>query len=214
MPGSREYQSNWHRTKRLERIAAGLCTSCGKEPAEEGIRECAGCREKLRAKGVRWRERHPQAERIQHERKMDKRWARIEAGKCARCSSPHEPGLTCCRPCLDKQAEEYRQAMRDPARREKIVDSNRRRRLNFRLEVFGQYGGRCACCGEDRHQFLALDHINGNGNEERRKTGRNGGQAFYRWLRSQGYPSGYQVLCHNCNMSYGMFSACPHKEAA
>jgi hypothetical protein len=42
---------------------------------------------------------------------------------------------------------------------------------------------------------LSIDHINGGGRKQR--TEGTGGQ-FYRWLRKQGYPSGFQVLCMNC----------------
>ena len=70
------------------------------------------------------------------------------------------------------------------------------------------YGGKCTCCGEDRLVFLAIDHINGGGSKEHQKVGH--GTAFYRWLRKNEYPQGYQVLCHNCNFAKWM-GICPHK---
>jgi hypothetical protein len=40
-----------------------------------------------------------------------------------------------------------------------------------------------------------MDHIDGNG---LRKVGMQGGKQFYYWLKKQGYPPGFQVLCMNC----------------
>jgi len=59
------------------------------------------------------------------------------------------------------------------------------------------YGGKCACCGFDQPNALVIDHINGGGNKHRKEIG----PLLYRWLKEQGYPSGFQVLCANCNMS-------------
>lgn len=76
----------------------------------------------------------------------------------------------------------------------------RRHAQKIKLEVLTHYGnGKCACvtCGESRLACLSIDHINGNGNlqlKELRKAGVN----FYRWLRKNNYPKGYQTLCMNC----------------
>ena len=67
--------------------------------------------------------------------------------------------------------------------------------------VMKHYGGnppKCACCGETEMSFLVLDHINNNGADERKKIG-NGN--VFSWIIRNGFPSGYQVLCANCNTS-------------
>ncbi len=73
------------------------------------------------------------------------------------------------------------------------------------------YGGyRCACCGVDEPLFLTLDHQDGSGARHRERVGKGG--KFYAWLRDNGYPPGFQVLCSNCN--HGRFrngGVCPHK---
>jgi hypothetical protein len=81
---------------------------------------------------------------------------------------------------------------------------------NLRRFIIFRYGGKCACCGEEREEFLAVDHINGNGNKHRREKGVGSGTAFYRWLRRNNFPEGYQILCHNCNHSFGSYGYCPH----
>jgi hypothetical protein len=32
-----------------------------------------------------------------------------------------------------------------------------------------------------------------------------------RWLRKNGFPKGFRVLCHNCNFAHGHYGYCPHK---
>lgn len=80
--------------------------------------------------------------------------------------------------------------------------------LKVRTEVIKHYGGKCICCGEDRIPFLALDHIEGNGNKHRKliKT-----TAMTYWARKNNYPPIFQVLCHNCNMAKHYQGICPHK---
>lgn len=72
----------------------------------------------------------------------------------------------------------------------------------IKLEALTHYGnGRCACvgCGESRLACLTLDHINGHGNQERKKYGSSRfGSNLCRFLKKQGYPSGFQTLCMNC----------------
>ena len=83
-----------------------------------------------------------------------------------------------------------------------------------RDEVFAAYGGyRCACCAETERMFLSIDHINNDGNVER-KSGvyRSSGTAFYLWLCKQQFPPGYQVLCMNCQVGkHRNGGVCPHQ---
>jgi uncharacterized CHY-type Zn-finger protein len=80
-----------------------------------------------------------------------------------------------------------------------------------RRQVLIHYGGtppRCACCGEESENFLAIDHIEGNGGKERKALN---GRLFTQYLIKEGFPDGYRVLCHNCNHSLGIHGYCPHK---
>jgi len=90
------------------------------------------------------------------------------------------------------------------------VRARQRNRLT-KEEVIAVYGGECACCGETTLEFLAIDHINGNGYQHRQSIKRSG-NPFYHWLKLQGYPLGYRVLCHNCNQSLGHYGYCPHQQ--
>ena len=66
----------------------------------------------------------------------------------------------------------------------------------LKVEVLQHYGGVCACCGENRLEFLALDHKNGGGTKHRQELGLRG-SGMWAWAKQQGFPEIFQVLCHN-----------------
>lgn len=78
--------------------------------------------------------------------------------------------------------------------------------------VLAGYGHKCACCGEPEREFLAIDHVNGGGRQERKKIPP--GIQFYSNIIKAGFPDKYRLLCHNCNMSFGLYGYCPHNVAA
>jgi hypothetical protein len=97
---------------------------------------------------------------------------------------------------------------------EKYRASDRRAHVKLKLDAFNAYGGaRCACCSEENIEFLTIDHMNGNGNEHRRQIG-GSGYKTYQWLRKNGYPTGFRVLCFNCNSARGAYGYCPHEKQA
>jgi hypothetical protein len=77
-----------------------------------------------------------------------------------------------------------------------------------RKRVIEHYGGKCECCGEHRSEFLAIDHINNDGAEQRKIHG--SGNQFYKWIIAHAFPIDLRVLCHNCNMAMGAYNFCPH----
>ena len=103
---------------------------------------------------------------------------------------------------------ECKECSNSPERKLYRIEYNRR----LRLAALVFYGGevpRCGCCGESEVKFLGIDHIEGGGNEHRKEMTQ-GGLHIYLWLRRNGYPEGFQVLCHNCNLSKGYYGECPH----
>lgn len=102
-------------------------------------------------------------------------------------------------------ATNYRQTHRAQCRA-----ATKRYRETLRLETFNHYGGtQCVCCGENRLEFLTLDHIAGDGAAQRGRL-RRGGTSFYSILKKQNFPDGFRILCWNCNCSLGFFGYCPH----
>jgi hypothetical protein len=81
----------------------------------------------------------------------------------------------------------------------------------LKRQIFEAYGGaRCACCGEVIASFLTLDHVNNDGYKDRHGGKR--GIALYLWLKQNGFPSGFQVLCFNCNCGRSINGGiCPHQ---
>lgn len=141
--------------------------------------------------------------------------------ECSRCGGPgpfpKDPTYRMCRNCYNTTRRSYKERISEEqlARyRRRSADSQIRMHRKRRVEALRVYGdSRCACCGETEQIFLALDHINDDGAEHRRslgiKRGMGGGARMYQVLASQGWPPGFQVLCHNCNWAKSR-GGCPH----
>lgn len=126
-----------------------------------------------------------------------------------------------------RQGDAYRERMR--VRRdtllatlppEKVADLRqaeagraRRSQEALKAQVFAAYGGYlCSCCGVTERHFLSIDHVANNGAEQKRNRDYTSGTGFYQWLRKNGFPSGYQVLCLNCNIGkHRNGGVCPHQ---
>ena len=65
-------------------------------------------------------------------------------------------------------------------------------------DVFDHYGKNCSVCGFADMRALSIDHVNGGGNVHRKQIRASGGGHFYKWLRRNNYPTGFQTLCMNC----------------
>lgn len=92
-----------------------------------------------------------------------------------------------------------------PCSNNETRDCSRKVRM---IAIFA-YGGKCACCGERRHEFLCFDHVNNDGKKDREQN-RNGA-TLYRRLIKEGFPDRFQLLCHNCNYAKQVYKVCPHK---
>jgi len=131
-----------------------------------------------------------------------KRWVKLTNNK---------PDSSRCNSCSAKMNGKPRRGENAPnwkgGEHEVNIAYGRRKRLRV-LEHYGGSPPKCACCGESLLEFLTIDHINGGGNKERQKRGFN--TAYY--LERENYPSGYRVLCMNCNFALGHYKYCPHQK--
>jgi hypothetical protein len=122
-----------------------------------------------------------------------------------------------CKACIRARTARWHAAHLSPADRLKSNTDQRRRRMQKKEIAFAAYGGyRCACCGETEASFLSIDHIHNDGAEFRRthfkSRVRGLGAHLYAWLIRRHFPSGYQVLCMNCQTGKRMNGGiCPHQ---
>ena len=111
---AREYERERSRRQTAERIARGICTKCGREPAAPARRLCAGCTETRRAadralydqakaRGEKYGGRDPSAKRKAARSASARcRQARLDAETCTGCDHrPPVEGGTTCGPCLE-----------------------------------------------------------------------------------------------------------------
>lgn len=99
---------------------------------------------------------------------------------------------------------------------EKCLVRDREKYRIMRQQVLSHYSqGKmcCACCGERGIEFLTIDHIIPvrRKNNDVSKNRNTVGTGLYARLRATGFPSGYQVLCFNCNCAKRTSGECPHK---
>ncbi|MDE1839961.1 MAG: hypothetical protein KGH87_08590 [Thaumarchaeota archaeon] len=87
---------------------------------------------------------------------------------------------------------------------------------NRRKEVIYYYSNgsmSCNCCGENIFLFLDIDHENNNGAEHRKEQNIDPGSDTVDWIIRNNFPSGFGVLCSNCNVGkHRNGGICPHKQ--
>ncbi len=208
----RERDKKKNKSRFAHRVAAGKCPKCcRRHDRANGKDICEPCLVELR-KGY-------------HRRKAK----RAGTGKCPQCNRELQPGYKRCETCNGRTRECGKRlkaerieagqcvqcGIQKPAGcRFRLCEAckawHRERNAKLRDEVFAAYGGPvCACCGETCADFLQVDHINNDGAAHRKK---HKGKWLYRWLRLQGFPQGFQILCANCNWGKGQCGGvCPHK---
>lgn len=70
-----------------------------------------------------------------------------------------------------------------------------------RMEILSIYSNgtmKCVNCGCDEIDCLSIDHVNNDGYLQRKNKSCSGFY-FYQWIKNNGYPEEFQVLCRNCN---------------
>lgn len=191
---------------REARQAIGLC-KCG-NPAATGYKLCQPCIEKTNAIMQRTRTGYR------------------ESGGCLTCGKPVTTHKTC-KVCRDRATKSTMKRYRNNIALKKCStcggDLNR---TTFRCDtcnnthtfrtfvtwhkrrkkVFKHYGGKCVCCGITTPEFLEVDHVNNDGKEHRKTTGRH----VYTWIIKNGFPTDLQLLCANCNRSKSKLGVCAH----
>lgn len=102
---------------------------------------------------------------------------------------------------INKMARKWKREHPQRVRQRNIEERNR-----LKVDVFSHYSKgkiRCNRCGYSKDiRALELDHVEDSGNSHRTEVlgdYHRAGTTFYRWLKKNNYPKGFQVLCANCN---------------
>lgn len=117
-----------------------------------------------------------------------------------------------CRTCRNEARKNWSDGDKEKRRLE-CKFRKRERSYALRMRILSHYGGtppRCACCGETRYEFMAIDHVNGGGSKHSKSISSNR-EGLYRWIVNNNFPPMFRVLCHNCNMAIGFYGECPHQ---
>ena len=121
----------------------------------------------------------------------------------------------------ERRRQRTKEYLQRPGVKERLNKLSNEERRKVKCEVLGHYSKIlsnsdipcCNCCGEhDFLIFLTIDHITNRKNATHKKG--LGGDKIYRYLRRNGYPTGYQVLCVNCNSAKSDSGICPHKRSS
>lgn len=201
---------------RARRKAAGVCKECYKNPiAERSESRCETCLEKNRLRIAEWRQRC-----LDH-----------YGRSCATCGEVIPEFLTidhvngggnAHRKQVGSGWKFFRWLVNQGfpggyrvlcwnCNCRKIAASPDTWSCRLKRLVVNAYGGRCVCCGITDLVCLTMDHANGDGAKHRRESGCGSGSTFWSWLKRNGYPAGFQVLCWNCNCGKRDGAVCPHK---
>lgn len=122
----------------------------------------------------------------------DRRKERLANGKCSRCGGERDrKGQKQCAKCRAAGSTGGAKAY-----------------WTIRIETLKHYGGICACCGESELHFLAIDHTP---TAPSRKDHPEQTVNLTRWVYENGFPEGFRILCHNCNMATRYGRQCPHQ---
>ena len=164
------------------RYASRLCVNCGKPVVDGQHMRCHECRKQM---GVYFR---------------NMKIRRKNSGLCVKCGKPNKDikHLECSR-CRSKYAK-LRMA------------TYQRYKNRLKMQVFAAYGGaKCTCpgCNITLGSMLTIDHLHGGGGLHRKKIG-GSTDKLYAWLIKYNFPSGFQVLCWNCNLSKHIRGKCEH----
>ena len=100
--------------------------------------------------------------------------------------------------CADCNRKYHRKYFNE--HREKRNTKTREDRKKLRLKVLNILGGKCVRCGIDDWRTLQIDHIKGDGKQDKnRRKSRDSYLKYILTLTENERNKTYQVLCANCN---------------
>lgn len=103
-----------------------------------------------------------------------------------------------CKKCK-KEFEKNNSAIRRRNNPDEFNKAVARAKQKLKETVFAHYcNGPIQCkCGFNDIRALSIDHINGDGAKQKKELG-GAGDRTYRWIKRNNFPTGFQILCMNC----------------
>ena len=99
----------------------------------------------------------------------------------------------------EKWKEGYKRYIQSPKGRMVINRANKAFRDNNRKRLLEILGNKCVICGFDDFRALQLDHVNGKGNQQRKKFGTGDVMIAYYLKHIDEAKIDLQILCANHN---------------
>lgn len=160
------------------------------------VAECHECR---KARGKLYRDN---PERKELAREVSRKWRKDHPETLNRLQMEwreRNPGLAAERTAIWRKEN-----------RERALRGQRNCHRKLKNAAYAAYGGfQCACCGETEEGFLSIDHVNNDGAHHRKNVSH---RKLPKWLKKNGYPEGFQILCMNCNFGKARNGGvCPHQ---
>lgn len=112
----------------------------------------------------------------------------MESNRCVNCGKANDRKTRLCLSCTAVN-----------------LQSNRERRKRYKLFIIDYFGGKCKECGETDIRVLTIDHVNNDGNLDKRVNGKVKLSGSYLYIKlvnliKQGkILKDFQLLCFNCH---------------
>ena len=200
----------------LDVYTNGACKECARQKGKERYK---ANKEKIKANVVKWKDLNKE-----HVRELKKKYAVLNKEKIKQNQADNYKKNS---PRIKARISEYREkhgerlkaiqranwainkeenAVKSKEYRAKNREILRKKKLeyyqNIRKEALFHYSSgsmKCASCSHDRWEHLCLDHLEGGGTLHRKMDKGVKGHAVFNWVKKNGYPPIFQVLCYNCN---------------
>lgn len=127
--------------------------------------------------------------------------------QCLICSKEFEVGIglergpssvTCSDECAYSHKIKYNyQWNKDNP--EKTLDYKKQNRRKTKFRIFELLGKKCSKCNFIDWRALQIDHVNGNGKQDRLKFGNSASYYLHILREIENGSKDYQLLCANCN---------------
>src|SRR3990167_6944100 len=180
----------------------GYCGWCEKPLVNSEYGSCCSlnCLEKRRECVRRWRKANPERERANNRKQYYKDAEKTRAYKRAWDKAHPEVRKAYNKKWRGKYPNYWKEY--DTKFHEQAKLRQRKYGRKIKLTIVNHYSQgtmRCKKCGFSDIRALQIDHIDGGGSKHHKELDRSKSGRLYKWIIKNNFPSGFQILCANCN---------------